>query len=235
MNVAIVSDIHANIYALESVFTDIEKNKCRKVLILGDLVGYYYWPKKVISKIRNDPRCIVIKGNHEELLERSLVDPEFEKKCHVKYGSGLRYCQKQLSGSDINWLKALPTSIQLEIDGVNIGMYHGSEKSTNEYVYPDTRDARLSEIITKQDFMFFGHTHYPMIIKRENFTIANPGSVGQPRDVGSLASYLILNTKNRELTNRRVPFDIKPLQVASRSNDPHYLYLHEILLRKQTI
>lgn len=232
MKIAVLSDIHANIYALEAVFEDIDRNGCEKILVLGDLVGYYYWPKKVVNKIRNDPRCIVIKGNHEELLERCLRDVEFSAKCHKKYGSGFIFCQQQLSEDETNWLRLLPSDTEVVINGINIGLYHGSDRSTNEYIYPDTNESRLAKISTKHDFMFFGHTHYPMTIQHGNCVIINPGSVGQPRDIGSLASYVILNTQNRAIINRRISFDIQPLQIKSQTNDPHYPYLHEIFLRK---
>ena len=231
MKLAIISDIHANYIALKEVLIDIDKNDCEKILVLGDLVGYYYWPKEVVSLIKDNPRFIVIKGNHENLLNRCLNDSKFSTKCYEKYGSSFEYCKSELSELEIAWLSALPESLEIKIDDLLIGLYHGSERDLNEYIYPDVPMKRLNKIKSKCDFLFFGHTHYPTMISNKGITIVNPGSVGQPRDIGSLASYAILNTENRSVSFKRVIFDSAHIQLKSKMVDPHYPYLHEIFLR----
>ncbi|MDM3872381.1 metallophosphoesterase family protein [bacterium SCSIO 12696] len=230
MKIAVISDIHANIFALQAVLQDIDKNGCEKIYILGDLVGYYYWPKQVIDLIRSDERMVTIRGNHEDLLARSLKDPEFLELCKRKYGSGLEYCREQLSGDDLKWLDELPESEQLKVEGVELGFFHGSDLHVDEYVYPDVSPARLDEI-SGFDFVFFGHTHYPVVFSRPNCTVVNPGSVGQPRDVGSLASYVVFDVANLALAKRRVPFDSKPIKEKAQEIDPGCSYLVRILER----
>lgn len=231
MKIAILSDIHANHIALDAVYQDLELNGCEKILVLGDLVGYYYNPSYVINKIKNDSRCVVIRGNHEELLFKAIHDESFAVKCHQKYGSGINVAMQTLSEEQFAWLQKLPESITVEFDGVKLGLHHGSDKHINEYIYPDTSAKRLQGVATESDYLFFGHTHYPVIFPNAGCVIVNPGSVGQPRDIGSLASYAILNTDNASIVFRRVPFSNENLIAQSKKKDSHYPYLSEILER----
>ena len=231
MKVAILADIHANSFALDAVYHDLELNGCEIILVLGDLVGYYYSPSYVIDKIRKDPRCFVIKGNHEELLLKSINNADFANKCHQKYGSGLKVAHETLSREQLAWITNLPESKNVELGGIKVGLYHGSDKHTNEYIYPDTTTKRLDGVSRENEYLFFGHTHYPVIFPKHNRVIVNPGSVGQPRDIGSLASYAILNTANSSVVFRRVPFPSESLIAQAKKVDPHYPYLSEILER----
>jgi len=231
MKIAIISDIHANRSALDAVYHDIDLNGCNKILVLGDLIGYYYNPSYVVDKIKSDPRCVVIKGNHEDLLLKAINDESFAEQCHKKYGSGINDAIHSLSQEQVDWIQQLSDNITIEFDGIKLGLYHGSDKHINEYIYPDTRVERINRIDDDYDFLFFGHTHYPAIFPKKTTVIVNPGSVGQPRDVGSLASYAILNTDNYSIVFRRVPFSNDNLIEQSKSRDPHYPYLSEILER----
>jgi len=234
MKVAVLSDIHANKEALKAVINDLEKNKCEQILVLGDLVGYYYWPKEVIEYFMRSNKSTVIRGNHEDLFSRCIDNPVFAESCYQKYGSGLNICLQQLSTEHVNWLSLLPESKVVNIDGLTIGLYHGSEKTIDEYLYPDVSRERIEAMDLTLDFAFFGHTHYPVVFTKGNAIVANPGSVGQPRDVGSLASYIILNTKNKALSFKRIPFDSHVICEKAQEIDPSTPYLHEIMKRNNT-
>ena len=92
MKIAILSDIHANISAFKAVLQDVEKQKCERLFILGDLVGYYYWPKDVVQYLMQSTCSTVIRGNHEDLLIKSIESEEFNEACYHKYGSGIKIC-----------------------------------------------------------------------------------------------------------------------------------------------
>jgi len=231
MKVAILSDIHANKYAFELVLKDLDRCGCEKVLVLGDLVGYYYWPKEIVSKIQSEDRFVAIKGNHEVLLERCINDSDFDNQCYLKYGSGLRYCLTGLNESELQWLFKLPTDRTVVVDGVNIAMHHGSDESVDEYIYPDTDSSRFRRVDRSVDYHCFGHTHYPMVINCRGVVLINPGSVGQPRDIGSLASYAIFNTENHSIVLRRVPYLSSDIREKSKHIDPHLPYLGDIQAR----
>lgn len=232
MKIAIISDIHANLPALDVVLEDIKKNECGHIFVLGDLVGYYHWPQQVVAKIMQLPNCTTIRGNHEDLLMRTYVDSDFASRCKLKYGSGLEIALKTLSEDEMRWLSELPICQQVQFEGVIFSLFHGSDKEVNEYIYPDSSIKRIEAIGYNQaDYVFYGHTHYPVVFNQGKTTIANPGSVGQPRDFGSLASYLILNTKNRALIPRRLHFDSEKVIKKVLNHDPSYTYLIEILKR----
>jgi len=231
MKIAILSDIHANIIALRAVISDVERNKCQHLFVLGDLVGYYYWPKEVVEFFMENENCTIIRGNHEDILLRVQRDKHYSEKCYQKYGSGFNLCITNLSSIQLSWLSELPESKVINIDGLKIALFHGSDKHTNEYLYPDLSIQRVNEMASEYDFIFTGHTHYPVVFSSGNTIIANPGSVGQPRDIGSLASYAILNSENKALTFHRVPFDSRSICQVTKKNDPHYPYLYEIMKR----
>ena len=159
MKVAIISDIHANIFAFNRVMEDIQANDCEHILVLGDLVGYYYWPKSVVDIIRNDTRFICIKGNHEVLLDKTLLSDDFSRKCKDKYGSGLEVCKKELDNRELQWLANLPEELDITLDGCHFKLRHGSDRSINEYLYPDIKQERVDLIDEKPDYYLFGHTH----------------------------------------------------------------------------
>lgn len=235
MQAAILSDIHANKYAFEAVMADLTSQKCDYILVLGDLVGYYYWPVEVVETLMSRNNTYVIRGNHEDLLLKARDDLEHKAKYLRKYGSGVNRCLDLLSEEQLTWLENLPAELELELEGVRVGLYHGSDHSTDEYVYPDSESSRLSAISSYLDFKFFGHTHYPMVTQCQNTTLANPGSVGQPRDVGSIASYMVLNLANKVLSPRRVPFDSREIRKTVQKVDPDLSYLSDIMIRNNAL
>ena len=79
MKVAVISDVHANIYALRSVLHDLDKEGVENILVAGDLIGYYYWPSEVVKILMEDSRVHCIRGNHENILEETLNNNEKAK------------------------------------------------------------------------------------------------------------------------------------------------------------
>lgn len=231
MKVALISDIHANIFALDAVYEDLEQEKVDHILVVGDLVGYYYWPKEVIERLRNDGRVICIRGNHEDILLETLSSVKKADFFRKKYGSGYDICQETLSKEDIKWLSKLPKNIELRIDDCTFYLSHGSLTETDEYLYPDTSIERLKQNYSNCRFTIFGHTHYPFIHTHENKVLINPGSVGQPRDIGGLASYAIINTENFVTRFKRLSFNFSRLVEAAKSKDSELEYLWKIMKR----
>ena len=96
MKIAILADIHANIYAFEAVLEDIQKEGVDKIIVAGDLVGYYYWPSEVVNTCMQDSRFICIRGNHEDNLKLAISDPTKLDSLTKKYGSSYRICLEKL-------------------------------------------------------------------------------------------------------------------------------------------
>jgi len=234
VKIAVLSDVHANAIALEAVLADAEKQKCDHTLVLGDLIGYYYWPAEVVRRLRSLQACTLIQGNHERMLAASLESEESAREVRERYGSGVRVACEELCQVELDWLVSLPESARITLDGASFSLFHGSDRDPDEYLYPDCSAERLSQIATESDYVLVGHTHYPALFRRGNTLILNPGSVGQPRDVGALASYAIVDTANAGVVYRRIAFCSEEIEEEAKRRDPHLPYLHTIMNRNRS-
>ena len=165
MKIAIISDIHGNYDALVEVLKKAKKEEVEHILVLGDIVGYYYHPDKIL-KLLSEWSFDVIKGNHEKILEDLIADPSLGESIRLKYGSGHHNAIDKLSSQQLDFLSGLPETKSAQFDGVSLLMCHGSPWSNDFYVYPDSEN----EIIEKcdsieHDFVLIGHSHYAFPLK----------------------------------------------------------------------
>lgn len=231
MKIAIISDIHGNNVALEAVLNQAKILQVEYLLVLGDLVGYYYYPDIVLDLLASWPKEMV-GGNHEKMLAAVLKQPDLRSNIHQKYGSGLEYALNKLSLVDIQMLTSLPENKTIHIDGLKIDLCHGSPWDNNYYVYPDADISVLERCAAvDSDFLFMGHTHYPFIFSANATVVVNVGSVGQARNKGGIASWVILNTLNRSISVKQTYYDVSALVNETKVIDPHISYLWEVLLR----
>lgn len=231
MKIALLSDIHANIYALKAVLDDLDKEHVEKILILGDYTGYYYWPGDVVDLLMKDTRCFGIAGNHEKILHQFLSDPASADKYRQKYGSGYDSCLKQLSDQNLNWLFSLPDEAVFDAGGLQFYLSHGALGSTEKYIYPDASIEELRANYSDKQFTVFGHTHYPFLHQNDGKFLINPGSVGQPRDLSGSASYVIIDINNLVIRFKRKCFNVEPVVLAAHKYDPALGYLREVMVR----
>jgi len=231
MKIGILSDIHGNHYALESVLKEAEECGVEKLLILGDIVGYYYYPELVI-KFLSRWSIEMIKGNHEEMLSEALINNVKASKIKEKYGSGIDFAINKLDNNSITYLTNLPSSKNIHHDGITIYMCHGAPWDMNYYVYPDSGIEIMDRCaIGGYDYVFFGHSHYPFVYNKNGCVIVNAGSVGQSRDKGGLASWCVLDTLNKVLVFKKTPYPIDELIIDAKKIDPGNKYLYEVLFR----
>lgn len=216
--IAIISDIHANIEALDEVYKDIEKEKVDKIICLGDVVGYGPNPNEAIDMVK-DRVLYTIKGNHDEGIINENVLFDFNE-----YGIKAIEWQKNILKKDgFDFLSTL--NFDMKFDDFQI--VHGALSDYFKYIL--TISDALEEIkYMERDILFIGHSHrtavfdlndkiyYPFKemgefkLEKDKKYIINPGSVGQPRDYNPLSSYLIFDQENYKLIFKRVayPFDI---------------------------
>ena len=196
IKVALLSDIHSNFDALSAVFKTTQFNDCDIRINCGDLVGYYFEPKKVFDSIRQ-MQFYSVKGNHEEILEIAKNDVDYLKQLVLSkiYGKSHEYALKQLNNEDLSYLFSLPINLEVQMPQGKLHICHGSPLSTNDYLYPDTyfnvKDFNLRNDIK---WLILGNTHIQMEKKMNGLRIINPGSVGQARDGSGLAQWAILDT-----------------------------------------
>jgi putative phosphoesterase len=161
-------------------------------------------------------------------------DEVLAKKIRAKYGSGASLALENLSKEQIKQLRELPETAEIALDGVTFLLCHGSPWDTNEYIYPDADETTLRACASQgADFVLLGHTHYPLMYTYKGKVVLNPGSVGQPRDIGNMASWAIIDTANRSVIQKRTMFDTAPILQEAQRRDPAVPYLVDVLRRKK--
>ena len=200
MKIAIISDIHGNIQALESVLEDIKKQHCEKVLCLGDLAMAGAQPSKVINFVKNQPNWEIIQGNTDKLIGDFCQEFFDNVKSHFPImANALSEEIKILTDTEKEYLRNLPAQKELDIEGVKILMVHGSVRRNNEDVLPNRPLAEIEEIFasTDADLIFCGHTHLPCGYQTsKKQTIVNVGSVGRPMTEDAKACYATVSIEN---------------------------------------
>lgn len=194
--IAILSDIHANFFALKAVLQEIENKKVDKIFCLGDLVGYGSMPNECVTEIRNRGITCLL-GNHDSYLlgytkcERSHIVNQI-----------IQRHSNEVNEQNKNWLSKLKSSQRYE----DIQFFHGGPKNeTDQYIYHVSSDLVL-DLDPRINKLACGHTHVQALLNLDNFTFLNPGSVGQPRDGDYRAAYAILENNNFYL--QRVEYDV---------------------------
>jgi putative phosphoesterase len=232
VRVALLGDIHGNHLALQAVLAAASSSGVEKLLITGDLVGYYFAPLQVLELLGSWEKHMV-RGNHEDMLDTARSDPEFLAKVDARYGSGLRTAIEQLSEKQIDELCRLPHPLELMIDGCSILLCHGTSWDVDQYVYPDAQPALLRRCAMQEfDLVVLGHTHYPMQQKIGKTRVVNPGSVGQPRNYKPGAHWALFDTVSRNLEFRQEQYDSSVLVQECQQRHPELPYLAEVLIRK---
>lgn len=208
MKIALFSDIHANLPALEACFESIAQHKPDAIYCLGDLVGYNIWPNEVINEIRG--RGIpTIAGNYDQGIGLASNDCGCAYKSDSEKEMGaisIAYTNSIVGEHERNYLRTLPAHIRVEFKNgdelMTLLLVHGSPRKINEYLFEDRDEKSLLHIMEKAnaDIMCFGHTHKPYhrilatdISDAPSYRHAiNIGSVGKPKDGDPKGCYVIL-------------------------------------------
>lgn len=197
MKIGIISDIHGNMQALETVLADIENEKCDKIFCLGDLAMAGPQPVNAIETIKtfyDEGRLELIQGNTDEMIADYEVWGEIVKSKFPIMGDALENDVAIIPDNLKNFLKNLPKQKELEIEGEKILLVHGSPRKNDENIFPDLPIEVVEEIVagTNADIIFCGHTHIPCGYQtRKNQTVVNVGSVGRPFTPNPQSCYVI--------------------------------------------
>jgi putative phosphoesterase len=230
LKIAIFSDIHGNIFALDAVLKKVEQAEVDRIIFLGDFTGYYYHSREVFDRLKELAATMIL-GNHEHMLfdfADGLIDEEVLRQ---KYGSGHKLALQQFSTSELNYIRNLPNFHIETINNFSIGCYHGSPFDSNFYLYPDASSDILFKCDIGLDFVFVGHSHYPFITKLRHGKLVNVGSVGQSRIAGGLASWCLFDTESGSLELQSTFYDTKLLLDLIDHYDPDINYLSNVLKR----
>lgn len=214
MRIAIISDIHSNLAALEAVLNKIDSLSVDSIYCLGDIVGYGPFPLECIGIIRE--RCsLILQGNHDSGAAGDTPLDDFND-----FGrKAIIWTREQLAESHLKFLKDLPL-LETRDD---MTFVHSSPAYPERWTYIITMsNAREAFGAFTTRFCWVGHTHVPVAISdemsintydpgenRSTRYIINVGSVGQPRDGNPDASFATFDTTTGEYTLHRVPYDIQ--------------------------
>ncbi len=213
MKLAVISDIHSNLYGLEAVFKDIGEKGVTDILCTGDLVGYGPRPDEVVDLIRkrNIP---TVMGNYDD----AIGNMRLMCGCDYKDERSLQLAEKSLlwtndntSGTNKQWLRELPKEIRIIFSGMEILFVHGSPRALNEYLYEDTPENYIKDLLNEvgADTLVCGHTHLPYIKKTSAGYIVNTGSAGKPKHGNPNVTYVVLGVVGGELIGQivEVPYN----------------------------
>jgi putative phosphoesterase len=226
MRIAVISDIHSNLPALEGFFEFIKGLDVEKIVCLGDLVGYNPWPNECVEMVReNDIPTIM--GNHDRVAA-GIEEPDH---FNLAARRAILWTRESLSVDNRDWLFNLPERLLVNNQ---IVLVHGSPSDPNEYIFSADSAIFNIEYMTEQfgvSICFFGHTHvvaaYSLKSNELSFLegnainvedrvqyLINPGSIGQPRDSDPRAAFLIFDEEEKRAEFYRFPYDIDAVHRA---------------------
>ncbi len=227
MRYLVISDIHANLEAYDTVLAEAGRLKFDQALVLGDLVGYGADPNKICERVRALSPHALIRGNHDK-VGAGVESPEG---FNAVARNAIRWTFDTLTDDNREWLAALPAG-PLIVDEL-IEICHGTPFDEDAYVFDDL-DALRAMHAARRPLCLFGHTHVqvghylsrdefglstgddqrPLSIPLEeaNRYLVNPGSVGQPRDGDPRAGFGIVDTDQHQVTIYRVEYPIAKAQ-----------------------
>lgn len=225
MRLALFSDVHSNLPALEAVLADVTEVGVDARYALGDLVGYAPWPNEVIDALRSAGIPSVM-GNYDDGtgFDRDECGCAYVDATEKALGDrSFAWTKAQTSAANKTWLRSLAPDARFEADGRRFLLVHGSPRRINEYMYEDKPDATFERIAAgaESDVIACGHTHrpYDKVVGRTRFI--NVGSVGKPKDGDPRAGWMLLETSDDlvRVEIRRVSYDVESAARAIEATD----------------
>jgi len=223
MKYALISDIHANLPALEAVLADVDRQRVDAIYHLGDLTGYAPWPNEVIAVLRQR-RIPGIAGNYDSTVATNYKhcgchadSPREEELSHISY----EWTLQRVNDSTKAYLASLPFRIDMRplgghVSGPTVTLIHGNQTLNTVYVTEDRPDSFLDKMAAgigakSADMICFGHTHKPWQRSANGVQFVNTGSVGRPKDGDPRACYVFVSEAGGQLTAEfiRVSYDIE--------------------------
>jgi diadenosine tetraphosphatase ApaH/serine/threonine PP2A family protein phosphatase len=227
MRYLVLTDIHANLEALDTCLADARARGYDETLVLGDLVGYGADPNAVIERIQALKPLAIVRGNHDKVA----CGIEQAESFNAVARSAAHWMLDVLDPEYRRWLAALPAGPHVVDELVEI--CHGAPFDEDAYIFDELDAVRALKMLSRP-LCLFGHTHYPvtfelsaeafdstgpssdtqarLTLRNGSKYLVNPGSVGQPRDGDPRAAYGIVDTRQRSIDLLRVPYPIERAQ-----------------------
>jgi predicted phosphodiesterase len=233
VKLALISEVHANLEALQATLADIASQPVDRIVCLGDIVGYNAHPHECIALLRHvDALCVA--GNHDRAVTGQIATDTFNRTA----ARAVAWTRERLTCDDVAFLAALP--LKAVVHGALVAVHGALHPQTGcEIVRLDNAEHRALSLEALIDhpsgarICAFGHTHELAIYEFRNgrtalrseeelrlrddaYYLVNPGAIGQPRSADRRASYMIADLAERTLRVRRVAYDLSIPLAATR-------------------
>lgn len=224
MQIAIFSDVHGNLPALEVVLNDIEERGIHQKFCLGDLVDFAPWGNEVIEKIKNlNIPCLM--GNHDERIAFDI--PVIPLIKHSEEETAARFLaidhsKKHITKENKKYLSELPFHLKLNYKigkkHWSIQLVHSSLESNDTYLYESENDEIFTNLLndSQSDVVIMGHIHLSFKKYFDGKWAINSGSVGRSREENRLASYVILTLDEDHITPEIIQLEYPLEEVAQK-------------------
>jgi len=223
MRIAVITDIHSNVYALNEVLADLKKRNVDLTVCTGDLVGYATRPNEVIETLRNE-NILTIMGNYDEAIGNFKIicgcdypDPKDAEKA----GMSMHFTDQETTLENKEYLRNLPKEATFTFNNKTIKFVHGSTRIINEYLKENSKEAEevMDELV--EDILVCGHTHIPYAKYYGDKLLVNAGSVGKPKTNKPDANYVIIDIQDSsvEVEIIEVPYDFEKIAKEIEENE----------------
>ena len=208
MRIALLSDIHGNLPALEAVLSDIQRQRVEATYCLGDLVGYAPFPNEVIDRIRRE-RFPTIMGNYDDGVgfDRDECGCAYREPADQRLGDrSLTWTKAHVTPDNKAFLRSLHSQIRFHADGKRVLLVHGSPRKINEYLFEDRPVSSFQRLAaaSEADIIVFGHTHKQFSETIGSTLFFNPGYAGKSR-FGMPRSVAILDCTENGIRPEFIP------------------------------
>lgn len=230
MQLAIISDIHGNCFAFDRVLADIRQQGIERIVCLGDAIQGGAQPAETVARLR-EVGCPVVMGNADAWLLTGLETSPHEQASEQQLATRA-WSLAQLSAEERAFIQQFQPTIEIGLEaGRKLLCFHGSPRSFDDIILPDTSEDALSRLLSGFDATLLagGHTHTQQLRRLRNAWYFNPGSVGfaynwqlsgEQFQADPWAEYAVVTSEGEStgITFRHVPFDVDELARIIRSS-----------------
>ncbi len=234
MQLAVISDIHGNCFALDAVLADIRRQGIERIVCLGDAIQGGAQPAETVERLR-EVGCPIVMGNADAWLLTGLETSSHEQVTEQQLAVRA-WSLAQLSEEDRAFIQQFQPTIEMVLEaGKKLLCFHGSPHSFDDIILPDTSEDTLSQLLGGFDatLMTGGHTHTQQLRRMRNAWYFNPGSVGLAYNwqlsgeqfrADPWAEYAIVTSEGESIgiTFRHIPFDVDELASIIRASGKPY-------------
>jgi putative phosphoesterase len=208
VRIAFISDVHANIVALNAVLDEIDRMGVQTIVNAGDVVGYYPFPNETVRKLK-DRKVVGIRGNHD----RSVLTANTNM-MNMMASAAVRWTVQNMERESMDYIRRLEDRMDFHTGTLRASVHHGSPFNEDEYVFEENVENAMLEACPGSKMLVLGHTHVPYVVHMDRGYVINPGSVGQPRDGDPRACFIVHDTTKGSYDIRRVEYDISVVEEA---------------------